>query len=347
MSAVTIFQVAEAAGVSMKTVSRVLNNEPHVRPHMRQRVLSAVEALKYKPNHAARALAGSRAYLLGFYYDNPSPGYISGIQFGAMNACRENGYHLVVEQLSEDVQFDRLAESLRIDGVILSPPVCDRADVLDALDERGMPYVRLAPAGDFDRGPYLYMDDRRAAYEMTRHLLSLGHREIGFVRGAAGHSAAPLRYEGFSQAMAEASLEVRPEWIQRGNFSFRSGVGAGERLLGLPNRPTAIFASNDDMALGVMAVANRMNFTIPEKLSVAGFDDAPIAQVVWPQLTTVRQPVESMAYHAARMLIRGVGQDGQANGQLLDFELVVRGSTGPAWQAVTSQLDVTATALQR
>ncbi|MBS0334620.1 MAG: LacI family DNA-binding transcriptional regulator [Proteobacteria bacterium] len=318
----------------MKTVSRVLNNEPHVRPHMREKVLKAVETLGYKPNHAARALAGSRAYLLGFYYDNPSPGYISGIQFGAMKACRESGYHLVVEQLNEDVQFALLADTLRIDGVILSPPVCDRADVLDALDERGLPYVRLAPAGEFQRGPYLYMDDRRAAYEMTRHLLGLGHREIGFVRGPADHSAAPLRYEGFRQAMEEAGVAVAPEWVQRGNFSFRSGVGAAERLLALPSRPTAIFASNDDMALGVMAVANRLNFTIPEKLSVAGFDDAPIARVVWPQLTTVRQPVEAMAYHAARMLIDRLKTGDAPNGHLLDFEIVVRGSTAaPRGQA--------------
>lgn len=327
MSSVTISQVAEAAGVSMKTVSRVLNNEPFVRPHMREKVLKAVEALDYKPNQAARVLAGSRAYLLSFYYNNPSPGYISGIQFGAMNACRENGYHLVVEQLDDDTPLDQVVDALRIDGVILCPPVCDRLDLLDALDARGLPYVRLAPAGEFDRGPYLYMDDRKAAYDMTRYLLSLGHREIGFVRGASGHSATSLRYDGFRQAMEEAGVEIEPDWVQRGNFSFRSGVGAAERLLNMRHPPTAVFASNDDMALGVMAVANRMGLTIPESLSVAGFDDAPIAQVVWPQLTTIRQPVEAMAYHAARMLIEGVAAGSGPLVRLLEFELVVRGST--------------------
>ena len=171
------------------------------------------------------------------------------------------------------------------------------------------------------------MDDRKAAYDMTQHLLSLGHRRIGFVRGHLDHSATPLRYQGFLDAMRDADLEVRPEWVVSGAFSFRSGVGAGERLLSLADRPTAIFASNDDMALGVMAAANRLGLTLPAQLSVAGFDDSPIAQAVWPQLTTIRQPVEAMARAAATMLVERVSAPA---GRLLDFERVIRGSTGPA-----------------
>ena len=320
------------AGVSIKTVSRVMNREPHVRQVLRDRVLQAAEALNYRPNFAARALAGSRAYVLGLFYDNPSPGYISSIQLGAMNACREAGYHLLVEQVEGDGGTSRgqaagLLSAVKMDGAILSPPLSDRREVLDLLDERRVPYVRIAPAEDLDRSPRVYMDDRRAAYEMTAHLQQLGHRRIGFVKGHADHSATPLRHQGFLDAMADAGLEVRPEWVQPGNFSFRSGVGAGERLLNLDDRPTAVFASNDDMALGVMTVASRMQLALPKALSVAGFDDSPIAQVVWPQLTTVRQPVEEMAAAAASLLIQG-GEE-QGNGRLLDFTLVVRGSTGP------------------
>ena len=332
MSSVTINDVAALAGVSIKTVSRVLNREPHVRPEMRDKVVSAVQTLNYKPNFAARALAGSRAYLLGLYYDNPSPGYVSGVQFGAISACREAGYHLLVEQLEWEgtgsrEQVQALLSTVKVDGLILSPPVCDRTELLDVLEQREIPYVRIAPAGQFDRGPYVYMDDQRAAYEMTMHLQRLGHRRIGFIKGHSEHSATPLRYRGFLEAMEAGGLEVPPQWVQSGNFSFRSGVGAAERLLNLPERPTAIFASNDDMALGVMAVANRMQFHLPRALSVAGFDDSPIAQVVWPQLTTVRQPVEKMAFEAASMLIQGLGQARNANGRLLDFELIVRDST--------------------
>ena len=332
MGAVTINEVAALAGVSTKTVSRVLNKEPHVRPELHERVQSAVRSLNYQPNVAARALAGSRAYLLGFCYDNPSPGYVSAVQVGAISACREAGYHLLVEQIDSEgqgaaAQVEALLTAVKMDGLILSPPICDRADVLEVLERRGTPFVRIAPAGGFDRGPYVHMDDRKAAYDMTQHLLSLGHRRIGFVRGHLDHSATPLRYQGFLDAMRDADLEVRPEWVVSGAFSFRSGVGAGERLLSLADRPTAIFASNDDMALGVMAAANRLGLTLPAQLSVAGFDDSPIAQAVWPQLTTIRQPVEAMARAAATMLVERVSAPA---GRLLDFERVIRGSTGPA-----------------
>lgn len=333
MSSVTINDVAALAGVSIKTVSRVLNREDHVRPAMREKVLGAVKTLNYTPNFAARALAGSRAYLLGLYYDNPSPGYVSGVQIGAMNACKEAGYHLLVEQIEGEGPGTRnrlqaLLSTVKMDGVILSPPVCDRSELLDILHQRGLPYVRIAPAAQFDRAPYVHMDDRKAAYDMTVHLQALGHRRIGFIKGHAEHSATALRHQGFVQAMQDAGLKIEPQWVQSGTFSFRSGVGAAERLLSLAQRPTAIFASNDDMALGVMAVANRMHMTLPKELSVAGFDDSPIAQVVWPQLTTIRQPVEKMAFEAARMLIQGAGQ--MAGSRLLDFELIVRDSTGPA-----------------
>jgi LacI family transcriptional regulator len=335
LNSVTINDVAALAGVSIKTVSRVLNREPHVRDELRARVLAAAETLNYHPNFAARALAGSRAYLIGLYYDQSSLGYISGVQHGAMSACREAGRHLLIEQIQEqDVagreQIETLLANVKIDGVILPPPVCDRLDVLQVLDQRGTPHVRIAPAGQFDRGPYVYMDDQQAAYDMTAHLQALGHRRIGFIRGHADHSVSALRYQGFVQAMQAAGLEVASQWVQPGSFSFRSGAAAAERLLNLSDRPTAVFASNDDMALGVMAVANRIGLTVPDDLSVAGFDDSPIAQVVWPQLTTVRQPVIEMAYEAASMLIQGAQSAPDGPGRLLDFTIIVRGSTGPS-----------------
>jgi LacI family transcriptional regulator len=303
-----------------------------VRPDTQARVAQAVKLLNYRPNFAARALAGSRSYLIGLYYDNPSPDYVAALQVGAMRACRESGHHLLLEQIDSESpraasDVARRLHTVRVDGVILSPPVCDRAEVLDLLDREGVAYVRLAPAGDVARSPFVHMDDRQAAFEMTRHLQQLGHRRIGFIGGPVRHSATALRRRGFLDAMAAAGLPVERELVQPGAFSFRSGVGCAERLLSLPRPPTAIFASNDDMALGVMAVANRMRLAVPQALSVAGFDDSPIAQVVWPQLTSIRQPVAQMAAEATRMLVR---PDGAAGGRLLDFQLIIRGSTGPA-----------------
>ena len=335
MTPKTITDVAELAGVSIKTVSRVLNSEPNVREHTREKVLGAVKVLNYKPNYAARALAGSRSYLIGLYYDNPSPGYLGEVQYGAVRACREAGRHLLVEHIDGDqdawrAQIEGLLSQVKVDGVILSPPVCDRSQVLDVLEEHQIPFIRIAPASDFNRGPYVYMDDHRAAQVMTAHLLSLGHRRIGFVKGHVDHSATRVRFMGFKKAMADAGLEVDPAYVQWGNFTFRSGVGAGERLLNRAEPPTAIFASNDEMAIGVMAVANRMGLRVPHQLSVAGFDDAPIAQSVWPQLTTIRQPIAEMAEAAAAMLIHRRPSQTTADARLLDFELVLRGSVGRA-----------------
>jgi LacI family transcriptional regulator len=335
LNSVTIKDVAALAGVSIKTVSRVLNREPNVRSETRERVSKAVKTLNFTPNFAARALAGSRSYLLGLYYDSQSLGYTSAIQVGAMNGSRAAGYHLLVERVDSEgpaarEQVETLLSAVKVDGLILSPQVCERPGVLEALEDRRVPYVRIGPATQFDRSSYVHMDDEKAAYEMTLHLQGLGHTRIGFVKGHVDHAATPLRHQGFQRAMRDAGLEVRPEWVQSGNFSFRSGIGAAERLLNLAERPTAIFATNDDMALGVMTVASRMGLSLPKQLSVAGFDDSPIAQVVWPQLTTVRQPVERMAYEAATMLIDELGRSKTPKARLLDFELIVRGSTGPA-----------------
>jgi LacI family transcriptional regulator len=334
LATVTIDDVAELAGVSIKTVSRVLNREPHVREATRERVEAAAAQLNYTPNVSARALAGSRSYLIGLYYDNPSPGWVGQIEQGAMTACRNAGYHLIVEQLKDEEgalaeRVTALQARVRPDGVILTPPLCDNPALLEALEKTGARYVRIAPSWDLQRSAYVHMDDHRAAYEMTTYLQGLGHRDIAFVCGPADHVAAGRRRDGFVDAMKAAGLPVKPGRIQTGAFSFRSGLEAGERLLNIADRPTAIFAGNDDMALGVMALASRLHIEIPDDLTLVGFDDSPSAQVVWPQLTTVRQPTSEMAATAAEVLIGRALDEGGPRGRLLDFQLVVRESSGP------------------
>jgi LacI family transcriptional regulator len=338
-SPVTIHHVARRAGVSIKTVSRVLNLEPNVRADTRERVQAAVEALQYRPNQSARSLAGSRAFLIGLFYDNPSPAYVSDVQLGAISRCREAGYHLIVEPMDSACadlgrQVRATLSTLRVDGVILTPPVCDNADVMDALDEAGAPYVRIAPQSDLDRAAYVHMDDRRAAAAMTRRLIAEGHQDIGFIKGHPDHGASHQRYQGYADALAEQGIGLRPERVVQGWFSFASGLEAAQQLLAAPDRPSAIFASNDDMALGVIAAAGRVGIRVPQELSVAGFDDTPGAQIVWPQLTTVRQPIEAMAAAAADLLITGQARrtdlrPGKPPSRLLDFEIVVRDSVTP------------------
>lgn len=306
--AATIIDVARRAGVSMKTVSRVMNNETAVAKDTRAKVTAAALELNYTPNRAARGLAGSKSYLIAMLYDIPSPGYTIKLQKGANQACREYGYYLVVEPLDTSKpdmtsEVSKLMSRLNVDGVILAPPLCDNEEVVELLQNKGTPFIPIAPSQDLDDVPVVKMDDKGAAAELTNYLIAQGHKNIGFVKGHSKHSASELRFAGFKSAMSDADLSIYAEWIEDGDFTYKSGVEAGVKILSGLNRPTAIFASNDDAAAGVMAAAGRLGLKVPEDLSVVGFDDTPIASSVWPRLTTIRQPVSEMGYQAAKLLL--------------------------------------------
>lgn len=331
----TIVDVAREAGVSIKTVSRVLNHEPGVHENTRDQVLKVVEALRYRPKQSARSLAGGRSFLIGLLYYDPSANFVGSVQQGATLRCRELGYHLVVESLHNDApdlrqQVDRMVLALRPDGMILTPPLCDNPEVLAALRESGTPCVLISPERDIRGVPSVRMDDVHAAEEITNLLLSLGHRRIAIIKGPPDQSASAARYQGFVNALRAHGIEPEPELVQPGAFTFASGRDAAHRLLGGRQRPTAVFASNDDMALGVMASATRRRIAVPDELSVAGFDDTPAARTVWPQLTTIGQPILEMAAAAADLLITGEARDfpaGQPPGRVFDFCLTMRAST--------------------
>lgn len=328
----TIKDVASKAEVSFKTVSRVLNGEPHVRKEVRERVLAAAAALDYRPNIAARGLIGGRSRLIGFLYDNPNYSYVTEAEIGALLRCREAGYHLAVEPVDSrgDVprQIEQIISSLRLDGVILTPPISDDPGALAVLDRLGVAHVRIAPEAGRDKGPCVFIDDEAAAFALTRHLIGLGHSTIGFVQGHPDHGASHLRQAGFERAMAQAGLTTRPAHMVQGYFTFESGMSAGRALLDAPDRPTAVFAANDKMALGVMAAARELGLSAPEQISIAGFDDTRAAQISSPQLTTVRQPVDIMCQAAADMLITLAANEALDDPALqLPFEIRARGST--------------------
>jgi len=336
MTIVTIKDVAERAGVSAKTVSRVINGERHVSAKVREAVERLVAELDYRPNAFARSLSSSRSYLIGLFLDDPSSGYAADVQLGALMRCRERSYHLVVEPLDLSAagwpaEVAAVLAALRLDGAILTPPLCDAAELLDVFDRAGLPYVRISPHADADRSALVAMDDRAAASELTRHLLALGHREIGFIKGDPHHSASAKRFDGFAAAMADAGLSAPDHRILEGDFSFRSGLELGQTILAADAPPTAIFASNDDMAVGVLMTAIRIGMVVPRDLSVVGFDDAPIARAAWPPLTTIRQPKAEMAAAAVDILVNSTYRadpTGSAFKRLLSYGLVVRASTG-------------------
>lgn len=334
----SIKDVAEYAGVSPKTVSRVHNGERWVREEVRQKVLAAIKALNYRPNAAARSLSGSRSYLLGLVLDNPGSHYAGDVQLGALQRSRLRGCHLVVEPVdigSSSWKTELVASitALRLDGVILTPPLCDNVEILAVIEALEIPYVRISPDHDPERSPFVQIDERAAAREMTAYLLDRGHVDIGFIRGQATHSSARLRYEGFEAALAERGLAPRADWVVDGNFQFPSGQDAARGLLRRDERPTAIFAANDAMAFGAIVAAAKLGLTVPRDLSVVGFDDAPAARIYSPGLTTIRQPVAEMGAMAVDLLLSPAAEEGGETDHRLAYGLVERDSVAPRAKA--------------
>ncbi|WP_329605141.1 LacI family DNA-binding transcriptional regulator [Undibacterium hunanense] len=309
LHAPTMSDVARLAGVSSMTVSRVMNGDTNVREQTRLRVDAAIAELNYIPNQAARRLAGLRTIRFGFLYSNPSAGYLSEFLVGLLNQASPNNIQLVVEKCEADEHDVEQAQRLianGVDGIILPPPLCDSARLIDLIAASGTPAVTVACGQPDPRMGSISIDDFQAAYAMASHLISLGHHRIGFIIGHPNQSASARRLEGFKAAIAEKHADSAPELIAQGMFTYRSGLDAAEALLGLDERPTAIFASNDDMAAGVVAIAHRLGLDVPGDLTVAGFDDTALATTIWPELTTVRQPIADMAEAAVQLLLRQI-----------------------------------------
>lgn len=326
-----IEDVAAAAGVSMKTVSRVLNNEPNVRDEMRQRVMEAVEKLQYRPNLSARSLAGQRSYVIALVYNNPSRNYLMEIQSGMLEACRDNHYNLVLAPVGSAKQ--RKAEDLKVvfehfapDGVVLIPPLTDDPAVLEFLEQHDVPFACIAPKHPHDRIG-VSMDETAAVLELMAGLIAQGHRRIAHIKGPPSHGACQWRFKGYRDALRKAGLDYDEGLVVQGAFSYESGIEAGNQLLDLKRPPTAIFAANDDMAAGVIRAACERGLAVPRDISVCGFDDTPIARHIYPALTTVRQPTSEMGRLATLQLLARI-RTSEAGGMVhVEHEVVFREST--------------------
>lgn len=341
----TIIDIAKKAGVSFKTVSRVLNHSPHVKQELRDRVLEAAAALNYRPNLAARSLAGQRNYafalLMGIrtsemesqdeWYLSP---FLSDLQFLATLACQKAGYRLSIELVdsSPGAAPPALPPSItaaEIDGVLVAPPLSDSVEIKQALETARIPYVLIAPGRDTDRALSVATDEYGGAAAMTEHLLALGHRRVAFIRGPERHLAATARMTAYCDVLAEFDGTLTP-MIEQGDFNFGSGYRAANALLSLATPPTAIFCANDDMAAGAIAAANERGVRVPGQLSIAGFDDSPAARMTSPALTTIRQPLGAMAAAAIRLLSSDEGEPrGEMQHVVLPYKFIQRASTAP------------------
>ena len=330
---VRIEDVAVAAGVSMKTVSRVLNHEPNVREETRLRVIKAVEELKYTPDLSARSLAGSKSFLVALLYSNPSANYLMGVIEGVLKACADENYHTLLCPLDDDeARMVAGAEALiarsQPDGLVLTPPITDSPALLKRLAELEIPYSSVSPQ-DQTHGMGVAMDETRAAYDMVMHLASLGHRRIAHVIGHPAHGAAGWRLTGYRQGLERAGIKFDPTLVMPGEFTFESGVRAASALLDLERPPSAVFAANDDMAAGVIHEALQRKVRVPEDLSVCGFDDTPMSRQMFPALTTVQQPTYEMGRIATLELLASIRNPQLGHMVRVPYALKLRQSTGP------------------
>ncbi|MWC44239.1 LacI family DNA-binding transcriptional regulator [Sphingomonas carotinifaciens] len=330
-SAPTISDVAKAAGVSLMTVSRVINGENNVRPATREAVNAAIAALNYAPNPAARSLAGAAQIRIGMLYSNPSAGFLSEFLLGSLDQASRSDVQIIVEKCEigeHEVEVARHLIEGGIDGIVLPPPLCEADAVLAALNQARIPTVLVASGEPCEAMLAVRIDDRTAALDMTRHIMALGHQRIGFIRGNPNLTASDRRFEGYRAALDEAGIAFDEGLVTQGLYTYRSGLDAAERLLERDDPPSAIFASNDDMAAATVAVAHRRGLDVPGDLTVVGFDDTTLATAIWPELTTIHQPIADMARAAVELLVSAIRrQTGAAEPhRLLDFSLIRRQS---------------------
>ncbi len=332
----TIDDVASLAGVSIKTVSRVVNHEPNVRESTREKVEKAIAELDYRPNTSAQNLASHRAHLIVLMYDDPSAyevpssGYIIKMQQGALKACRQSGFELLIHPCNYrnqgvDKELRDLIKGVRPAGIIVAAPLSNMPKIVRAVKETGTPYVRLSHGSGNGKEYSVVTNDRVFSAEMTRYLASLGHERIAFIKGNMRHKAVGNRFDGYKDGLEESGLPFREELVAKGDNSIGSGQDCAAELLSQSPRPTAILCSNDDMAAGALRVATRLGIRVPDELSIAGCDDIALAQQLSPSLTTIRQPLGAMAEAASLALIDGArGKPREARLEIIPGEIQVR-----------------------
>ncbi len=340
----TIDDVARESGVGRTTVSRVLNGGPNVRPAVRDRVLAAVAALDYRVNPQARSLAGGGSRMLALILASdleaePNSFYASALELGALRECLSLGYQLItrhVPQQSPDrrEQVLELMRTQRCQGLILTPPFADDAPLIGDIRRQGCQVATVSPGGPGRSvADGVGIDDEAGGYDMARHLLDLGHRRFAFISGIAGHLSAEQRLDGLKRAMREGGMDPGGVTVLQGDFTFRSGSALAARLFDQPDPPTALVCANDDMAAGALSAAHGRGLDVPAQLSITGFDDTPVSEIVWPPLTTVHQPLKDMGGAAVRIIaerLAGAQPGSDCRFTVLPHAVVARGSSGRA-----------------
>ncbi|MEJ0099959.1 MAG: LacI family DNA-binding transcriptional regulator [Pseudomonadota bacterium] len=345
-TAITIRHVAKQAGVSLMTVSRVVNESPNVAEATRARVQKIITRLGFVPDRAARSLRARRTWWIALVFQGANrelrgdTGYVVELQAGVIQRCLESGYHAAVERLDVSpvtaaAQLRELTQRLAPDGMVLAPPVSSNEALLDVLRSLHVPFARIAPRSEAGAEPSVSIDDRAASRQMTEHLLSLGHRRIGFVQGPVSHVSSALRVAGYRAALRAWKVREEAGLIVPGDFTFEGGREAAAQLFsGAVPPPTAIFASNDETAAGCLADAHQRGLRVPRDLSIAGFDDTYVATMLYPPLTTVSQSIRDIGRTATDQVLQLINGAVPGHTIRMEHRLVERQSTAPAPTAV-------------
>lgn len=340
--AVTIKHVAADAGVSLQTVSRVINNEPNVRPAMKDRVQASIDKLGYVPSIAAQRMSGSRSYLILAVNDRDRTiadwrarqggDWVDQMLLGGMLKASEYGYRMIFELVdthSDHVERELGATiaALQPDGVILTPPHSENPLITGLLAEHRIPFARI---GSKQSGPgiAMTMGDEASARRATDYLIQLGHQRIGFIAGPEEYSLSDWRKNGWKLAMEAAGLP-HTGLCARGDFGYESGVVATNELLDLASRPTAIIASSDQMTLAALDTATKRGLSVPRDLSLISFDNTPVVRFTTPQLTAIDQPIAATFSKAVELLIEHGNETVAPQPVRVEGCLVERGSTAP------------------
>ncbi|WND04084.1 LacI family DNA-binding transcriptional regulator [Temperatibacter marinus] len=339
MTKATIKDVAKLAEVSLKTVSRVINKEPSVSRTKVLIVEDAIKKLGYKPNLAARNLRSTKSYAVALVYDNPNPYYVIDMQNGALNACRDKGYGLQIHPCYSDdssiaQDLVQLVKTADLAGLLLAPPISERADIISILRDNDVHYVGIVSGSkeNDELSPCICVDDRQAAYEITDHLIKEGHTDIAFFWGEEIHKSSPERFSGYQDALKDHHIELKEEFIFEGEYSFESGMKNAEKLIALKQKPSALFCSNDEIAAGALTAFNAAGLTVPHDIAIAGFEDSPFSRHSSPPITTAKQATQSIAEAATNSLIHEIRPDARSKGEekpktIYSPSLIIRPST--------------------
>jgi LacI family transcriptional regulator len=330
--AVTIKDVARMAQVSIKTVSRVVNNEPHVAEDMRARVQNAIDLLGYAPNISARRLVQQRSYMLCILL-HTSGFYQSALINKVLEVAYEYDYDILIQTYFPSLSRSKkklsgLINERRIDGLITTPP-CDTDEfVLELVHNSHIPLVQISPYNRLPDVPSITGDDHQGAFMMTEYLISLGHRNIAFLKGPRNHRTSLDRLNGFRKALDHHHISTNALLELDSEFNFDGGYTAAKIAMGFKDPPTAIFGGNDEAAFGAIYALQEMGLSVPQQISVCGFDDLINSKNVWPGLTTVHHPVNEIADQALSMLVTLLkGEKLEQREKIIPSRLVIRGST--------------------